>query len=178
MQFSYTLTADRSDTKRIILSHLLSQMQLVRTQLINYTANLSPVELDVRIGPGFNSIGTILKHIAANEYVYQLSTFEGRAANAQEREFWRGAYTGELVLNLINGNDIGHYHNLLNDIRLRSIESLLTKSDEWLYAATAFKYDIPVNNYYCWFHVMEDEISHLGQIKILKNQIRNQQPKL
>lgn len=177
MLLTYTLTPDRSDTQRIIISHLLSQMQLVRTQLIAFTADLLPFELDIRIGPGFNSIGTILKHIAANEYVYQLATFDGRATDEQEKEFWRGASTGELILNLINGNDIEYYHNLLIAVRSKSIENVLAKNDEWLYANTAYKFDSPVNNYYCWFHVMEDEISHLGQIKILKNQIRNQHPK-
>lgn len=177
MLLAYTLNPDRSDSKRIIISHLLSQIQLVRTQLITYTADLLPAELDIRIGAGFNSIGTILKHIAANEYVYQLTTFEGRATDEKEKEFWRGASTGELILNLINGNDIEYYHNLLNTVRSKSIENLLAKNDEWLYANTAYKFDSPVNNYYCWFHVMEDEISHLGQIKILKNQIRNLQQK-
>lgn len=28
-----------------------------------------------------------------------------------------------------------------------------------------------MNNFFCWFHVLEDELNHDGQIKILRKEI-------
>lgn len=40
--------------------------------------------------------------------------------------------------------------------------------NEWLFKTTTFWYDKPANNYFKWFHVFEDELSHRGQIRIIK----------
>jgi len=60
---------------------------------------------------------------------------------------------------------------LLEEIRQKSLKRLNDKTDDWLYQMTKLNFSVPVNNYYCWFHVMEEEISHIGQIKAFKSKI-------
>ncbi|MDB5088854.1 MAG: hypothetical protein JWR09_2848 [Mucilaginibacter sp.] len=166
------LIPDLSNSNQIGLNHLITELKFSREKTINLVANLSKNELDTIIGEGFNSIGTLLKHIASNEFHYQLATFEGRILNAEEKAFWKGAITGELSLNLINNNELDYYLNVLKDVRDYSIKLLNKQNDEWLYEPAKLMFSRPVNNYYCWFHVMEDEISHAGQIKVLLKQIK------
>jgi uncharacterized damage-inducible protein DinB len=170
----YFLLPEKTDEDKLVLNHLFAELNFTRSRTIDLVSNLSIDQLDAKAGPGFNSVGTILKHIAANEFYYQLVTFEGRLLNAEERAFWRGASTGELILNLIHGNGIEYYLDLLTQMRNRSFELLGQQNDEWLYKQTMMNFGFPVNNYYSWFHVMEDEVSHTGQMKMLLNQIKQQ----
>ncbi|MBM7632368.1 putative damage-inducible protein DinB [Geomicrobium sediminis] len=49
---------------------------------------------------------------------------------------------------------------------------LKEQDDQWLYEERHFPDGTPYNNYYLWFHVIEDEISHRGQIKLIRRLIK------
>ena len=48
------------------------------------------------------------------------------------------------------------------------MELLKEKDDEWL---AAIPEESTVSNFFSWFHVMEHQSSHLGQILLLKKRI-------
>jgi len=151
----------------LIISNLLGQMELTRNALLDYITGLDNRRLDIRPYPSCNSIGALLKHIAAVECWYSCITFEGRELNEKEKEKWYGALFNELDLQLISGNDIGYYLRLLNEVRQHTIDQLKAKDDTWLMSATRYRYDVAVNNYYCLYHVLEHENVHFGQIRML-----------
>ncbi|GAA5042608.1 hypothetical protein GCM10011506_45270 [Marivirga lumbricoides] len=146
------------------IGHLVAMMSITRSVTIQEVMKLSVKQLDFNDNNRWNSIGTLLKHIAALETWYYNLTFNGRDLNSAERIFWQGALPGELDLGLIKGNDIHYYLECLHNIRSQTIKELQNKEDEWLYVQSVSG----SNNYYKWFHVMEDEISHRGQIKWIK----------
>ncbi len=139
-------------------------MSITRSLTIQEVQGLGVAQLDFNVDDKSNSIGTLLKHMAALETWYQAITFENRDLNEEEREVWKGALTGELYLKLVKGNELHYYLELLENTRLRTIRELKKRDDDWLY----LKSSSGSNNYFKWFHVMEDEISHKGQIKWIK----------
>lgn len=44
----------------------------------------------------------------------------------------------------------------------------LKANNEWLYEEAPWG-GVSANNYFIWFHTFEDELSHRGQIRILRN---------
>lgn len=149
------------------IGHLVAMMSLTRAATLKEVQHLTQAQLDCYPDEISNSIGTLLKHMAALESWYQAITFEHRDLNDGERETWRGALPGELILRLVHGNDINYYLQLLHHVRHKTLEEMTKRSDDWLYEVSASG----SNTYYKWFHVMEDEISHRGQIVVLKKRL-------
>lgn len=52
-------------------------------------------------------------------------------------------------------------------VRHKTLEEMAKRNDDWLYEVSASG----SNTYYKWFHVMEDEINHRGQILLLKKRL-------
>ncbi|WP_431243412.1 hypothetical protein ACQ9BO_01775 [Flavobacterium sp. P21] len=73
------------------------------------------------------------------------------------------------------GHDIQYYLDIYNEVRAKTISELKKRDDAW-FATIQMKYDI--SNQYCWFHVMEHQSSHLGQILFLKKRIPPRQEPL
>ncbi|AAS41007.1 conserved hypothetical protein [Bacillus cereus ATCC 10987] len=45
------------------------------------------------------------------------------------------------------------------------------QDDEWLMSERKWLNGVAHNQYYLWFHVLEDEMSHRGQIRMIKNKL-------
>jgi uncharacterized damage-inducible protein DinB len=149
------------------IGHLVAMMSHARAATLKEVQHLTQAQLDYFPDEKSNSIGTLLKHMAALESWYQAITFENRDLNEEERKAWRGALPGELILRLIHGNDISHYIDCLQQVRLKTIAEFSRRNDDWLYEVSPSG----SSTYYKWFHVMEDEISHRGQIVWLKKRL-------
>ncbi|WP_264554469.1 hypothetical protein [Flavobacterium sp. N1861] len=68
----------------------------------------------------------------------------------------------------IRGQDAQYYLDIYNAVRAKTIEELKKRDDAWFKKVqNRFGY----SNHYCWFHVMEHQSSHLGQILFLKKRI-------
>ncbi|UJW59652.1 hypothetical protein HXZ66_05050 [Bacillus sp. A116_S68] len=48
---------------------------------------------------------------------------------------------------------------------------LKTQHDSWLFEEDKWPNGVPINHYYLWYHVLEDEISHRGQIRMMIRQL-------
>jgi hypothetical protein len=66
------------------------------------------------------------------------------------------------------GHEVQYYLDIYNEVREKTIAELKKRDDAW-FAEVQKEYDW--TNQYCWFHVMEHQSSHLGQILFLKKRI-------
>lgn len=67
----------------------------------------------------------------------------------------------------IHSAPVSFYIKQLKDVRRRTMERLKEKEDEWLYEPRTWPNGVVRNPCCLWFHVMEDEINHRGQIRAL-----------
>jgi uncharacterized damage-inducible protein DinB len=150
-------------------SKLVSMMNYTRYTTIEEVKDLTLGELDFLYDEDANSIGMLLAHMAAVEKTYQIVTFENRDLNVEEESsLLPGLDLGSLGREKIKGNTIEYYLEQLADVRNNTIKMFEKLPDEWLFEQAPFTRDHPANNYFKWFHVFEDELSHRGQIRLIK----------
>lgn len=163
----YVIKAQKGYSNKI--GELVSMLEHARSVTLSEIAGLSQSDLDYRDSAGGNSIGALLSHIAAIEKVHQVISFENRDFKQEELARWEPALAlREKARSEIKGNSLEHYLEQLAEVRKETLEKLQTKDDEWLFEQKTWPNGAAHNNYYLWFHVMEDEISHRGQIRVLK----------
>jgi len=145
------------------LGHLVSIMNYTRSVTVQIVRDLMPEQLDNIHDNRSNSIGALLMHMAAIEVVQQTWSFENRSLNDTELEKWGDALTlGCRARNSICNYVAEDYICTLADVRNRTLSEFGRRSDAFLYEEVPSK---SMNQYCRWFHVVEDEISHRGQIK-------------
>jgi uncharacterized damage-inducible protein DinB len=163
---------DQKDGLGLEFSKLVSMMNYTRVTTIEAVKNLTVDELDFLYDEEANSIGMLLAHMAAVEKVYQVLTFENREPSDEEiLPLLPGLDLGSLGREQIKGNTSDYYLEQLADVRETTIATFKTLPDEWLFEQTPFWRDCPANNYFKWFHVFEDELSHRGQIRLIKKML-------
>jgi uncharacterized damage-inducible protein DinB len=151
------------------IGRLVSMMNYARQTTLDEVVGLSVEHLDHLHDPHSNSIGALLLHIAAVEVSYQAATFGSRGADASEMEQWGVALgLGGRARRKIKGNGVDYYLRILEEVRSETLEEFAERDDQWLDEETPFWSGQPANNYFKWFHVIEDEINHRGQIRWLR----------
>ncbi len=150
------------------ISRLVVMMNFARLTTLMAVEGLTMSQLDYLHDPQSNTIGALLGHIAAVEVAYQADTFEGRGLTREEQRQWSTFLDlGERARREIRGHPLDYYLKLLNDVRQKTLRELAKRTDDWLDEQTPFWGEQPANNYFKWFHVLEDEINHRGQIRWL-----------
>ena len=66
---------------------------------------------------------------------------------------------------------MSYYIQKLNDVRSNTLKRFKDVDDEWLLTIDEYYQGTPINRYFKWFHVFEDEINHRGQINLIKKRI-------
>lgn len=169
MNIDYRIRSVDGYTKNI--GELVSMPEHTRAVTLQGINELSVEQLDLIMPSGGNSIGALLKHIAAIEKAHQLISFQKRDFTKEELEIWEDAlYLGKAGKS-IRGYDIPYYVQLLQSVREESLKYLSEVDDTWLMSERKWPNGVAYNQHYLWFHVLEDEISHRGQIKMLKNKL-------
>ena len=114
-------------------------------------------------------------HLAATERFYQIHTFEGRKwgdFDKKDTDRWNvGSHLGDQAREEIKENPISYYTDQLGEVREFTLAELKNKDDSWLMQSTDFFGNQPTNNYCKWFHVVEHESNHNGQIKYIKSRV-------
>lgn len=152
---------------------LVSQMDYARKTTRQAVEGLTMDQLDFLPGHDGNTIGALLLHIAAVEKGFQIEIFDGRAPNEQEMQEWGAAYSlGEKGRENIQGHPLEYYLSKLEEVRERTIFELSQRADDWLYEERMWDQHLS-NNYFIWFHVLEDEINHRGQMRVIRKMIAN-----
>ncbi|WP_186577025.1 DinB family protein [Aquibacillus kalidii] len=168
---TYEVVAKEGFTEKI--GELVFQLEHVREVTIQEISDLKVQELDHLNYINDNSIGALLLHIAAIEKVHQLISFKERDFNKEEYSIWEAAIElGDKGRNQIHSLSVPHYIEKLQQVRADTLQHLKQKDDEWLMEKREWPNGIAYNNFYLWFHVLEDEINHRGQIRAIKRQLR------
>ena len=157
------------------VSILVSMMDWMRATVLRSVEGISQKELDFLLDKDSNSIGAMLMHLAATERFYQIHTFEGRKwgdFDKKDTDRWNvGSHLGDQAREEIKGNPISYYTDQLEEVREFTLAELKNKDDSWLMESTDFFGNQPTNNYCKWFHVVEHESNHNGQIKYIKSRV-------
>jgi uncharacterized damage-inducible protein DinB len=153
------------------IAALAGMMDYTRYTTLDAVKNLSVAQLDFR-PPGLqNSIGMLLAHMAAVEVDYQVATFEARALNPEELERWGpGLDLGSENAAVLSGQPLEHYLETLEKVREKTLLELAKRDDTWLLEPSPApeEWGGDWNPYFQWFHVMEDELNHRGQIRLIR----------
>ncbi len=148
---------------------VVNMLEDLKERVTRSVANLDQAETDFLLDRQANRIGALILHLAATEKYYQVATFEDRRFNAEEAELW------ELPLNLgdtareeLVGKPIQYYLDLWDEVRQDTLELLKTKDDDWFNSRVS---GMGMNNHWAWYHVMEHQANHMGQIRLLIKRI-------
>jgi uncharacterized damage-inducible protein DinB len=154
------------------VGRLVVMLSYARRTTLQAVRGLTAAQLDHLHDAGSNSIGALLAHIAAVEVAYQCATFARRTLSPAEQARWSAALDlGERGRIAIRGHDMGHYLAMLDEVRAHTLLELAARDDRWLEETTPFWGGQPANNHFKWFHVLEDEINHRGQIRWLRQRL-------
>ncbi|MDQ0158302.1 DinB family protein [Alkalibacillus salilacus] len=154
------------------VGELASMLEHTRAVTLEEIKDLSEKELDYLVEESSNSIGSLLLHIASIEFVHQVISFENRDINEAELKKWKSALVlGDDARKTINKNTINYYIDELSKVREKTLTRFKELNDDWLYEEKEWGNGVPYNNYFLWFHVFEDEISHRGQIRMIKRML-------
>lgn len=164
------ITSNKAYTEH--LGIVVSEMILVRLKTRALTENLDKAELDFQFDDKSNSIGTLLLHIAALEFKFQLDHFFNRTFSQEEYELFGPAAPHMMNQRLVHGHGLEFYTDILEEIRSTTLAQLETLDDEWLFKEKeGYGNRGPMNNYYLIKHIIHDEIAHQGQIKIIRKRL-------
>lgn len=162
------ITIGKYDGATPQMATLITMLEDLRERVFSAVEGLDLRQTDHLLDDKANRIGALIKHLVAAEKYYQVFTFEGRSFNEEEAANWQMALDlGNEAREVIKGETIDHYLKMYSDTREETIRLLKEKDDEWLKEEPMSNY----NNHYMWFHVMEHQSSHLGQILFLKKRL-------
>lgn len=155
------------------IGDMISMLEDLKGRVERTVKNMSQYEIDYLHDDQANRIGALVMHLAAAEKYYQVFTFENRGFNEEEKKIWQKALDlDQGGRDEFKGHDIQYYLDIYNEVRAKTISELKKRDDAW-FAEVQTRYDW--TNQYCWFHVMEHQSSHLGQILFLKKRIPPEQ---
>lgn len=156
------------------MSILVSMMNWMRETVLRSVRGMDQKDLDYLHDGESNTVGAMLWHLASTERFYQLNTFENMpwgSWSEEESNKWGLAMSlGQQARADIKGYDLEFYLEKLESVREYSLEELKKRDDDWLlYKDENFWGG--TNNWCKWFHVVEHESNHNGQIKWIANRI-------
>ncbi|WP_158974245.1 DinB family protein [Cellulophaga sp. L1A9] len=151
------------------IGSMISMLEDLKSRVESRVQNMSQYELDHLHDEKANRIGALIMHLAAAEKYYQVFTFEGRGFNEEENEIWLDALNlGAAARDKYKGHEVQYYLDIYNEVRAETIAELKKRDDKWF---EEIQPSSDISNHYCWFHVMEHQSSHLGQILFLAKRI-------
>ncbi|MFB9994886.1 DUF664 domain-containing protein [Deinococcus oregonensis] len=150
---------------------LVEMLHYTRLTTLHDVTGLTSEQLDA-IPAGFgNSVGMLLAHIAAVHRIYHGLSFEGRDVFEDEAfaPYRLALDLGATAREHLRGRDLGHYLADLEAASALTLEGLAARDDAWLASNVSVGGGNAMNQHWAWFHVMEDELSHRGQIRLICN---------
>lgn len=154
-----------------LMGRLVGMLSFARHTTLAAVEGLSIAELDHLHDGASNSIGVLLAHLSVVERGYQCLTFEERRPSVEEQASWEPALTlGTKARNRLHGKPLEDYLHELHEVRRLTLAGLAARDDAWLErtlpAAPA------MNAHFAWFHVVQHEVNHRGQMRWLRARFR------
>ncbi len=161
------IEAPRGYTTQV--GNLVSMLDDLKARVTASVSGLSQDEADFLLDENANRIGAMIYHLAATEAYYQVYTFENRGFNKAERDKFEVALNlGEKAREELKGKPIQYYLDIYNEVRAKTLTELKKKDDDWLNLSNKNK---TMNYHWAWYHVMEHQANHMGQIRFLIKRI-------
>ena len=150
------------------IGNMISMLDNLKQRVERHVRNLDQEGTDFLLDENANSPGAIIYHLAATEAYYQVYTFEGRGFNAEEREKWNTALNlGDIARKEFKNKPIKYYMDIYDEVRAKTKELLKTKDDDWFKKTNG-----NMSNHWAWFHVMEHQANHMGQLAMITKRIK------
>jgi Protein of unknown function (DUF664) len=151
------------------IAQLISILEYTRSCTIAVVEDFTKKQLDFVMDEKSNTAGNLLKHIAALEFQFQQVSFANRKLNVSEIKKWNGCFESDLLMHVSKNKSVSYYLALLNTQRKKTLELFKSKTNKWLLADN--KLYPQANNLCFWYHLIEEEHCHMGQIKLLIKRI-------
>ena len=156
---------------------LVDMMKYARHTTLQAVEGLSVNNLDV-VPQGFsNSIGMLLAHVAATDRLYQHLSFgsvDPMEPLLPEYAPYVGAMTFGKEGERVQGRTLEQHLDELAAVRTETLATLAQKDDAWLASRLTVPHFEYGNQHWAWFHVMEDEVSHRGQMRLIRKALSGQ----
>lgn len=147
------------------IGNMVSMLEDLKARVTRSVSELTIEETDFLLDDQANSVGAMILHLAATEKLYQVYTFEHRALDDEEKAEWDVAQNlGHAARNQIKDKPIDYYLDIWNEVRTETLRLLKTKDDKW-FNSKILKTEM--NNHWAWYHVMEHQANHMGQIRFI-----------
>lgn len=159
----------KKSAKNPEIENMISMLEDLKARVERIVKNLPLEHVDHLHDAKANRIGALIMHLAAAEVYYQKFTFGKSLVKKKNAEDWdAGMNLDTKGRELLKGKEISYYLNIYNNVRQKTIEELRKRNDQWFKSINAGN---GISNQYAWFHVMEHQSSHLGQILFLKKRL-------
>lgn len=150
------------------IGNIVAMLDDLKSRVTGIVSNLSQEQTDFLLDEDSNRIGAIILHLAATEVYYQKFTFEKRSLNEEESAQWDVAQQlGDTARTKLKGKPISYYLDLWDDVRKETKRLLKTKDDTWFKSKSK-----NMNNHWAWYHVMEHQANHMGQIVMISKRAK------
>ncbi len=151
------------------IGKMVSMLENLRVRIIYSTQGLNQDQTDFLLDDKANRIGAMIMHLAATEVYYQAYTFESRGFNEEEKAKWETALNlGDEARAEFVGKPIQYYLDIWAEVRQKTLDTLKTKDDKWF---AQLAKGGQTDNHWAWFHVMEHQANHMGQINMLRSRL-------
>jgi uncharacterized damage-inducible protein DinB len=151
------------------IGNVVSMLEDLKGRVTNSVVNLNQSETDFLLDKDANRIGALILHLAATEKYYQVYTFENRGFNQEEQKNWALALDlGDKARETIKNQPMGYYLKIWSDVRKETLRLLKTRDDKWFNSNVKGS---NMNNHWAWYHVMEHQANHMGQIRLIIKRI-------
>lgn len=118
-----------------------------------------------------HSIAALLEHIPSVEEYYQRNTFALSSPQASSERTRLGGNLGVEARQRVRGQPLDYYLERMHTVRARTLKEFARRDDARLDEVHSFGNSRLANNHFKWFHVLEDELSHRGQILLIRKRL-------
>lgn len=147
---------------------MVYMLEDLKDRITEQVKDLNQSQTDFEFDENANSIGALVMHLIATEAYYQIETLEERQLSEEEQNlFGVGGELNDTSKAQLKEKPMSHYLNLWNEVREKTLTGLKTKDDAW-FSSTI---EEGINYHWVWYHVMEHQANHMGQIALVKNRI-------
>ncbi|WP_229719722.1 DinB family protein [Winogradskyella haliclonae] len=150
------------------IGNMVSMLDGLKARVERIVRNLDQNGTDFLLDENANTPGAMIYHLAATEAYYQVYTFEGRQFNKDEDAKWGTALSlGDKARKEFVGKPIQYYLDIYDEVRAKTKKLLKEKDDAWFAESNG-----GMTNHWAWFHVMEHQANHMGQLAMISKRIK------
>ena len=156
-----------------LVGTVVSMLTYTRASTIAAIEGLVQSELDHQHDATANPIGALLNHVAAIEWSFVAGTLGGTPPSDADWAEWGPLFRlGPEAWTAARGQTLEEHLSRLAAVRDRTLAGLRSVDDAWLAQhANLPWFGEPVTHLWVWYHVMEDELNHRGQIRWLRGRL-------